>query len=494
MDKMISIVKNILDKYKSIPVQVKASLWFLICAFFQKGISFITTPIFTRILTTAEYGQYNIFNSWMGIISVIVTLNLSSGVYVQGLVKFDDRKKQYTSTLQGLTITLVFTWFVIYLVFHNFWNHLFSLTTNQMLLMFVIIWTTAVITFWSVEQRVDFKYKKLVAITAAVSILRPVFSIILIGVSDDKVTARILGIAIVDVIAYTGLFIVQMRRGKKFYSSEIWKYALTFNLPLLPHYLSNTILNSSDRIMINNMVGSSEAGIYSLAYSVSMIMSMFNQALTQTIEPWLYKKMKEKRLHEISRIAYPCFILIAIVNLFLIAFAPEIVAIFAPADYYDAIYVIPPVSMSVYFIFIYYFFVTFEFYYEKTKYITIATLASAALNILLNYIFIKIFGYYAAGYTTLVCFILYAGFHYILMNKLVKKEIGSGKKVYNIKYILVITGVFMGLGFLMLFTYGYPLLRYLLLLAIMVLLVIKRDFIKKTVISLLDMRKKGVNQ
>ncbi len=482
-------IKRIIGKYKSMPVQVKASLWFLLCAFLQKGISFITTPIFTRMLSTDEYGQYNVFNSWMGIISVIVTLNLSSGVYVQGLVKFEGKRKQYTSTLQGLTFSLVCLWLCIYLAFHDFWNELFSLTTTQMLLMFAIIWTTAVVAFWSGEQRVDFKYKKLVAITAAVSILRPTFSIILIRFSDDKVTARILGIAIIDILLYTGLFIAQMKRGKKFFSKESWKYVLAFNLPLIPHYLSNSLLNSSDRIMINNMIGSSEAGIYSLAYSVSMIMSIFNQALTQTIEPWLYKKMKENRLQEIQAVAYPSFIIIAIVNILLMAFAPEIVAIFAPPDYYDAIYVIPPVAMSVYFIFIYSFFSTFEFYYEKTKYITIATLSSAVLNILLNFVFIKLFGYYAAGYTTLICFILYAGFHYIFMNKLIKEETGSNQKVYNIKYILLISGMFMGLGFLMLFTYNYPLLRYLLILAIIIVLIIKRDFVKQTIHKLMSMRR-----
>ena len=54
------------------PQPVKASIWFLICSFFQKGISTITTPIFTRIMTTAEYGHYNVFMSWMNIITPIV--------------------------------------------------------------------------------------------------------------------------------------------------------------------------------------------------------------------------------------------------------------------------------------------------------------------------------------------------------------------------------------------------------------------------------------
>ena len=102
------------------PVQVKASFWFLVCSFFQKGISFITTPIFTRILTTGEYGEYNVFNSWLQIITPIVSLNLSSGVYAQGIVKFEDERDQFTSSLQGLGLTLILAWTIVYLSFHTF--------------------------------------------------------------------------------------------------------------------------------------------------------------------------------------------------------------------------------------------------------------------------------------------------------------------------------------------------------------------------------------
>ena len=88
-------MKALLNKYKDLPVQMKASLWFLLCAFLQKGVSFFTTPIFTRLLTTEEYGQYSVFNSWYSIVAVFVSLNLSYGVYAQGLVKFEDERNQF---------------------------------------------------------------------------------------------------------------------------------------------------------------------------------------------------------------------------------------------------------------------------------------------------------------------------------------------------------------------------------------------------------------
>lgn len=483
MDKLI-------DKYKKMPIQVKASFWFLVCAFLQKGISILTTPIFTRLLTTDEYGQFSVFNSWLGILSVFISMNLFSGVYVQGLIKYEESKKQFSSAMQGLSLTLVTAWTIIYLLFHNFWNGLFSLTTVQMLSMLLLIWTSAVFQFWAVEQRVELKYQRLVTLTIFVSLARPILGIILVSNAQDKVTARILGMVIVDVIAYSWLFFVQEIRGKVFFSKDIWKYAILFNLPLIPHYLSMSVLSSADRIMIRDMVGASEAGIYNLAYNISLIMTMFNTALMQTIEPWLYKKIKQEKVKDISKVAYSTFLIIAVVNVLLMALAPEVVAVFAPKSYYEAIYVIPPVVMSVYFMFAYSFFAVFEFYYEKTKLVMVATTASAVLNIVLNYIFIKFFGYMAAGYTTLICYILYAAFHYIFMRKICDEKL-NGEQPYDLKIITLISVAFMSIGFLFLATYRLPIARYALLSGIIAVLIIKQRLIISTVKNTFELKKES---
>ena len=485
------MVKNknnkLLNKYTNMSVQVKASFWFLICGFLQKGVSVITTPIFTRLLSTAEYGQYSVLNSWLGIVSVLVTLQLYSGAFTQGMVKFEDKKMKYASSLQGLCLTLVVFWTTVYLVFHDFWNNLFELTTVQMLAMLVIIWTTSVFNFWSVEQRVDFRYRKLVAITIFATITKPVVEIVFVILAEDKVTARILGLVLVEFVCYAWMFFSQIYRGKTFFDKKFWKHALLFNLPLLPHYLSMVLLNSSDRLMINSMVGPDEAGIYSLAYSISQIMTVFNTALLQTIEPWMYKKIKAKRIEDMSVVAYPAFIGVAAVNILLIAFAPEAIALFAPSSYYDAIWVIPPVAMSVYFTFAYSFFAVFEFYYEKTRYIAIATASGAVLNILLNYIFIKLFGYCAAGYTTLACFIIFAVYHFHFMRKICKKALG-GEYPYSTRILLIITGVFVLLGFALLFTYYNAVIRYVFIALLCVVIIIKRKTIIVMAKKILDTR------
>lgn len=481
-------MKKLLSKYHNLPVQLKASLWFLLCSFLQKGISTITTPIFTRLLSSDEYGAFGAFNSWYSIIAIIVSMNLASGVYTTAMVKFSDDKKILASSYQGLTLCLCVIWTIIYLPLSGFWNGLFHLTTVQMLSMLLMTWTSAAFALWSVEQRVTYSYKKLVAITAIASIAKPLLGIILVIRAEDKVTARILGLAAVELILYTGVAISQFIRGKKLFSKRYWLYAMKFNLPLIPHALSQTVLSSSDRIMIKEIVGESQAGYYNLAYNISSIMLIFNMALSQTLAPWTYQKLKANKAEDINGIAVFSIGVIGFMNLLLISFAPEMISIFAPKEYSQAAYVIPPVAMSVFFMYLYDWFARFEYYYEKTHYILIASMTGAVLNLILNYIFIHKYGYIAAGYTTLICYIVYSFMHYFFMHKICKKSL-PGRKVYNIRLILAITAVFLTFGFGLLLTYQCTPIRYCCLLVLLLIALAKYRFILNKFKEIINVRK-----
>lgn len=453
------MIKQVHRKYKILPTQARASFWFLICSFAQKAISTITSPLFTRLLSPEEYGQFTVFSSWYSILSIVIALCLSAGMYTQSLVKFSDCRMQYTSSMQGLTLTLVCFWTAVYLLFHSFWNCLFGLTTVQMLAMLLMIWTSSVVGFWSARQRVEYRYRSLVIVTLLVSVAKPVVGIFCVTHAEDKVTARILGIALVELTAYTGLFISQMRRGKTFFNEYFWKRALVLAIPLIPHYLAQTLLGSADRIMIKEMVGERAAGTYGLAYSISLVMTMFNSALMQALGPWIYKKIEEHQESDMTSINYLSLVLIASVNLALIALSPEVVSVFAPPSYHEAIWVIPTVAMSTVFTFSYDWIAAFAFYYEKTRFISVASVISALLNILLNAIFIPIFGYYAAGYTTLVCYIVYATAHYFSMRKICNKFSHNANWI-NWRILLVIYTGFMICGFCLMGCYNHPVVRY----------------------------------
>ena len=139
--------------------------------------------------------------------------------------------------------------------------------------------------------------------------------------------------------------------------------------------------------------------------------------------------------------------------------------------------------------FAYSLFASFEFYYEKRSFIAVATIISAVFNIFLNYHFINIFGYYAAGYTTLVCYMLYTVGHYIFMKKICRDYLDD-MKVYDDKQLVILTISFLSVGFLMLLTYQQIVIRYIIITIMILLIVIFRKSIYKLFKSIMLTRGK----
>ena len=117
-------------------------------------------------------------------------------------------------------------------------------------------------------------------------------------------------------------------------------------------------------------------------------------------------------------------------------------------------------ACAVYFKFLYPLFSTVEFYYEKTGFVMIASCIAAGANIILNYIFIRIYGYYAAGYTTLFCYILYSLAHYVFQRRVAAEHDLRGA-LFDMRYIVVFSAFMLGTMTLMLFLYPYRILRYM---------------------------------
>lgn len=472
---------NIVKKYNSVPIQIRASIWFLFCLVLQKGINIITMPIFTRLMTSSEFGNYNVFNTWVDILSVFISLKLYYGVYTQGLIKFEEFRDKYTSSIIGISFFMAMLWFIILILFSHKIANLMNINVKYIYFIVPLVWTQGIFLFWSAEKRVDLDYKNLVIFTIISTIFRTIFSVILTANLNDKVMGRILGLLIVDTLLYSYLLFGQVRRSFKLFDKKIWKYALGFSIPLVPHYLSQSILNGSDRIMISQIIGDSESGIYSLAYSLSFAMMIINNALTQTINPWYFRKLKQKRYSEIKRVVYPAVVLVLFANLFFILVAPEIIKLFATPEYYEAIYIIPPLAISGFFIFLYNMFANLEMYYEKKYFIMISTVTSAIVNIVLNYFLIKKFGYLAAGYTTLFSYVIYALLHYLFMRRICRVDLKTSD-LFDIKVILGVSLIILIIGNLMIFLYNFILIRYI----VAVFIIIGTILSRKKIISIIN--------
>ena len=455
---------KLINKYKSLSIQAKAAIWFAFCSIFQKGIAFITSPIFARLLTTEEYGTYNLYVSWYSILFIVTSLSLFSGVFNNAMMKYKDKRDKYVSSMQGLTIVLTILFFIIYWIGHDWFNTIIGLSTTIMILMFVDLLVTPALQFWSARQRFEFRYVLLVIVTMIQAILNPALGIVAVYLTNsDKSLARIISIVAVNATICIALIVYQFSKGKSFFNKEYWKYAVCFNLPLLPHYLSGVILNQGDRVMINLYKGKTAVAVYSVAYNIGMLLNVFVNAFNGAFTPWMYDRMENKKFSEIRRVfSLLCVIMLALVFLISLV-APEIIWLFGSENYYEAKYVTPSIAASVFFLFVYIIFANVEFFYERTKFAMIASIATAALNIGLNAIFIPIYGYIASAYTTLVCYIVFCVSHWICCHVICKK-VKIEESVYDLKIITLLSviaiGISVGMPFLYL-TFWY--IRYILL-------------------------------
>lgn len=469
-------IKQLKNKYLNMSSEVRASFWYTICNVANKAIALLATPIFTRILTKEQYGTFTIFQSWYSIIIIFTSLNIFLGSYQRGLLLYKSDVNRFTSSQLSLTTTITTLFAIIYIANIEFWTKVLELSPVLMIAMFIQLFTMPALEFWSTKERFNYRYRKYVLITLLMNILSLGGGVIAILNSELKVEARVYSDSIAKVLFAGAVFIIIMSKGRIFFQKEYWKYALSFNIPLIPHYLSNYVLSQSDRLMIGRMVGKGEAAFYSVAYTISTMMILIMSAINNSLTPYIYKAIDEGREKSIKRVTEPVIILIAGLCVLTMGFAPEIILIFAGSNYMEAMYVIPPIAASVFFIFIYSLFSNIEYFYRKTFFVAIATSISALINLVLNYIFIGIYGYYAAGYTTLICYICLAIIHYIFYKKILNKEMKVFKELYNIRLIVATAIGIIFTMLVMVLVYDFLVIRYGIIGGISILFIAKRNY------------------
>lgn len=460
-------------KNLSISKEVKASTAYTICSILVKGISLITLPIFTRIMSTDDYGLITVYESTANVVIVFISLQLPYGSLSTAMIKFKNDREGYLSTLCMISICLTLIYFIMCLLLRNYLVRWFNIPFFLLIIMGIEMLFVTIRTAWMGWQRFEYKYKNVVIVTLVTTVVSVIISLMVVLNSNDKGVAKILSTAFVSVIIGLSLFCILICKGKKTFNKEYWKYALSFNVPLIPYYLSQVIFNQSDRLMIDHYCGRNNVAIYGVAYSLATILTFVVTSIHNSYTPWIFERIDKNELRDNRRISIILSSGIAFGLLGIIATTPEIIMIVAGKQYMPAIWVVLPVGMSVLLLFYADLFDCILFFYESKVFLTLAAIISALANIFLNYIFIPKFGFMAAAYTTLASYLILAILDYIFMLKICEKN-DIDKKIYDIKGLIVVFIIYavLGLGFMSL--YNYPVIRYLIIVAIFILSLIFR--------------------
>lgn len=438
--------------------EVRASTAYMICSILQKCLSVLTLPLFTRLLTTEEYGVSTVYASTMAIVTICTTLYLPYGSFSTAMVKFEKDREGYISSANTICVFLTCFFFVVYFSFSSFWNNILKLPIQLIVLMgFEVLFNTAIL-FWMGKARYEYRYKSFVAITLLTSVLGTGCSLLAVVYLPNKGVTKIIANGIVISIIGLIIMIRSVIVGRQCFNKEYWKYALSFNIILIPYYLSQLIFNQSDSIMINYMLGKSSAALYGVAYNLAFILTFVLNAINNSFVPWMYRKIKENKLQEHKQVSVILAALMSVLLLGIISLAPEIILVMAGEQYSSAVWVVPPVAMSLLLLFYSQLFINIEFYYEEKYKLVVASILSPVVNVVLNYYFIQRFGYIAAGYTTLISYLLFAGCNYFAMRKICKERSIKGE-LFDVRMLLVILLVFFIVSMVFMVLYPYRLVR-----------------------------------
>ncbi|MDD7517114.1 lipopolysaccharide biosynthesis protein [Ruminococcus flavefaciens] len=466
-------IRKLRNKWGSMSKEARASVAYALCSIVQKCISFINMPIFTRLMSTDEYGEMTVYSSWSGIFSIVLTLNLAYGSFSPAMIKFEKDRDRYISAIQGIWLVLCSFFLVIYLPFQGYWNKILDLPT--LFVLFLILETLSInsINLWSGRKRFDYEYKPVVALTLIMSVANTAVSLAFVLLSTQKGEARVIGHVVATVAFGLIIFSLNAIKGKSIFHKEYWKYALGFNIPLLAYYLSQMVFNQSDRIMIDRYCGKGKAAIYGVAYTLAMILTFVLNAINNSYVPWFYKKIKEGKEEENAKVANGIAILMAGLILCIVIMAPEVILVMGGEKYAEAIWIIPPVAISLLLLFYAQLFINVQFYYEKKSKLVYASIGAAVANIVLNAILIPNVSYIAAGYTTMISYILFAVMNFFTMRK-VAKETGFSMKALDTKMLCLIFIGFCSVCFLMMALYKLTIIRYIVIFVALIVGIIKR--------------------
>ena len=469
-------IKAVLSKVSKMSPAAKASFWFIVANISLNGIAFITTPIFTRLLDVADYGTTSVFVTWEGVISIFATLSLSGGVYNIAMTKFEGDIDRYTSSMMGLTFLSSVLVYAICIGINIFFPQLFELDNSFLIYMWIQSFTNAATSFWLMRKRFNYKYKPVIAYSAATALISPLIAIIAINLfPQNKAYAKVLGAGIFGITVGIVVCVYYIVKGKSVYHKKYWEHALKFNLPLIPHYLSSNILSSSDKLMLNAMVGKVEAGLYSVAHSITGTINIVTQAINYSFIPYTLQSIKKKNFKGLSKTLTGCSALIACVCTMVVFFAKEAILIFATPDYIDAVWFIAPLAMATQTSFIAGLVGNIIFFYEKTAQISTNTLICAAFNLITNFLGLKFLPIelrpYTVGYTTMFSSIL----RLILYYYAVKKYEKNLNQIINVKmFLLIYAASILGVVYAMIF-YDYLFMRIGFIAALIIVLVVMRN-------------------
>lgn len=449
---------------------IKAASWYTISNFISKASLYIFTPLYIRLLSKSEYGLYNNFLAWQSVLLIIFSFNLSSSINT-AYIDYKNKNKfnGFITTISIASIILPLILMIIILLYNTIFIDVFGLELKYLIILLSYLTFGNTLTIFQIEQMTIFNYKIASLLTITVSISSVITTLLLLYFIDDKLLAILIGNTVITVFVslFLTIYIIHKNRKIKY---EYFKYAFIYSLPLIPHLISTSILNTSGRIMISKYCGNEKAALFSLIYTISMVLMLIVSSINKAWIPWFFKKLSNDNIIDIQIAIGRIFPFICLSTLGICLIGPEIVFIIGGSEYMQSINLLPAIVLHCFIFYVYTLYVNIEFYNKKTVGIALATITIAIINILLNYIFIIFFDYIAVAYATFISSLLLLLFH--VYNVKIQKMLYVFNNILIVK--LATITIILSLSSIVLYNYTIVRFLFILIISIMFLLLYKK--------------------
>ena len=423
----------------------KITILNIISTFMLQGIAFVTTPIFTRLLGTEQFGMYSLFNSWVLILTCLMGFSVNSSIGT-GIYTFKDKYIYFRNSVL-LSSTLIC---LLELILIGICIPILTKITGFSGWLIIILGVTTLSHYIVNFAQMAFIYEKKadnnLILSVSISIVSVVVSIFLIYKENDnsRYLGRIYGVATTYLVAAIIVWLLLFLKKPVGIKKEYLKYGIAVGFPIVFHSLSQQILGQSDRVMMQWFgVNADKIGIYSLFYTISSVLVTILGALNNSWCPFYYDDLNEEKWNILNKKCKNYIELFTVLGIGFLFLSREVSYLMADESYWSGMNIIPILTFAVYFTFMYQFPVNFEFFHKKTKIIAIGTVGAGILNIILNAIMIPKWGMYGAAIATAISYLALFFAHYYIVIHMKEHPYHLNIKIFIPGLICMMIGAFL---------------------------------------------------
>ncbi len=417
-----------------------------------QGLGIISMPVLTYFLSEDEYGITNVYMSYTLVASVLLSCNLEWGISRYFLEPNADKKGFMSTIFAGITVFF----FIFALIIYNFRAPISSyVNLPEQLIIWLLLYTFTNIIWFAYVQLCIVEKKSKEMTFAMVLVQYGKFGLAVLGIwyfqtiGKEGYMAKIIAEFIVNALAmFVFLWIIWPYFDRKTISWRHLRYAMFYSIPLVPYALGGQVLSSFDQWYINSELGHEQAGYYSFAYKIGLLMNGLLIALHNASVVQYTRMMDEKDNAAISSQVYSIHKMTILAGFFLILFSVDIGTLLAAKASFRNSLTIVPIIVGGYIFYGVALLYSRVFNYKKTNiYLTIILLSAGVINIFLNMAYIPTYGYKAAAYTTLVSYIFMALLSWITSTFWLKMpELPLLKILGSLLPLVILTMLFYQLG------------------------------------------------